>query len=85
MNSDASHSMLVPCSLLSLYLFLGLQNISPSLLPDPVCYLGSKWQPGASASLFFFIGVVEDEMDPLALAIRLENIFLEHWDLSFCL
>lgn len=75
MNSDASHSYACATSLISLYLFLGLQNISPSLLPDLVYYLGSKWQPRASASLFFFIGVVEDEMDPLALAIRVEIFF----------
>lgn len=59
--------------------------MSASLLPDLVHYLGSKWQPRAPASLFFFIEVVEDEMDPLALAIRMENIFLERWDLNFCL
>lgn len=85
MNSDASHSYACATFLISLHLFSGLQNMSASLLPELVYYLGSKWQPGAPASLFCFIGVVEDEMDPLALAIRAENIVLEHWDLNFCL
>lgn len=54
-------------------------------LPALVYYLGSKWQPRAPASLFFLIGIVDDEMGPLALAIGAEKIVLEYRHLNFYL
>lgn len=75
--------VLLNCSF-HLQLILELQNIPASLLLHPVYYFGSKWQPRAPASLVFFIGVADDEMDPFTPAIGIENIFLENWDLNFC-
>lgn len=61
------------------------QNCRASQL---LCYLilCIIWAPNGSPEplLPLFIGVVDGEMDPLALAIGVENIFLEKWDLNFC-